>query len=135
MRVPVIQTILLVEDDPDLAELYQLQLQRAGYKVRLAETAQAALRQLERRPPQAIILDMLLPEYNGLGILHEMRSYDDWRTIPVVILSNIPARELGVTEYTLQQLGIARYLEKAHTSGSQLVATLKAVLTPKPIRS
>lgn len=132
MRVSVNQTVLLVEDDPDLAELYLLQLKRAGFKVRLAETAQAALRQLERRPPEVIVLDMLLPEYNGLGLLHEMRGYSDWRAIPVIILSNIPARELGVTEHTLEQLGISRYLEKAKTSGPQLVAALQAIMNPKP---
>ncbi len=118
------RVVLLVEDDADLAEMYRLQIEPAGYEVILAADAQAALDSLDDLRIDAVILDILLPKYNGLGILHELRSYEDWRRLPVIILSNVSAAELGLSKRRQLQLGIAGYLDKATTQAVDLVSAL-----------
>lgn len=117
-------TLLLIEDDADLAEMYRLQLNHAGYIVIEAANAQAALDALDSQSIDAVILDILLPEYNGLGILHELRSYEDWRRLPVIVLSNLSQAELGLDKRLRTQLGVSAYLEKMRTEQHDLVASL-----------
>src|SRR3990167_7586657 len=99
--------ILLVEDDPDLAEMYQLQLEHGGYSVTVSTSAQGALDALDAKPVELIILDLLLPQHNGLSVLYELHSYNDWQKLPVIILSSLPAREIGASQQVLKGLGVA----------------------------
>lgn len=116
--------ILLVEDDDDLAEMYELQLRWGQHQVKLAKDAQAALDVLDTFPAEAIVLDIMLPGHNGLSVLYELRSYSDWRRIPVIVLSNISLDELGVSQAGLKALGVVQYLDKSHTNTEQLLAAI-----------
>lgn len=120
--------VLLIEDDPDLAEMYGLQLRGVGYELRTVDSAQKALDALDRQAAELIILDMLLPGTNGLAILHELRSYSDWREIPVIILSNVAAAEVGVKRTILKQLGVSAYLEKSKIKSQDLQVAVKVAL-------
>lgn len=126
MKIKIKPTVLVVEDDRELAEMYQLQLEAAGYGVRLAQTAQGALGELEKHSIGLIIVDILLAKQNGLSILHELRSYSDWSNIPVIILSNVSANELGVNRKLLRELGVRAYLEKSQTKAATLQAAVAA---------
>jgi len=117
--------VLLVEDDQDLAELYRLQLEQAGWGVRVAASAQAALDELDKKGVGVIVLDILLPQVNGLSVVHQLRSYEDWRHIPVIIFSNLAPRDLGITPAVLSRLGVKAYLEKGTTSARALVEAVK----------
>jgi DNA-binding response OmpR family regulator len=58
-------SILVVEDEPAVAEVVSLYLRRAGYAVRVADNGQAALREIEHQSPTLIILDLMLPGLDG----------------------------------------------------------------------
>jgi CheY-like chemotaxis protein len=80
-------TILVVEDDPDIAELMQLILERSGYSVRVAADGLDALQQLRTGlEPGLILLDLMMPRMDGEQFLKRMRG-DHHVDIPVVILS------------------------------------------------
>ncbi|HLB40890.1 MAG TPA: response regulator [Candidatus Babeliales bacterium] len=118
--------VLLVEDDKDLAEMYSLQLRHGKHQVRVAGDAQSALDVLDKFAAEIIVLDIMLPGHNGLSILYELRSYSDWRKIPVIVLSNISIEELGISRGGMQALGIKQYLDKTHTRAKQLLDALAA---------
>jgi DNA-binding response OmpR family regulator len=118
--------ILLVEDDKDLADMYKMQLAFGGHKVRVAADAQAALDVLDNHPVDIIVLDIMLPTHNGLSVLYELRSYSDWKKLPVVVLSNLAAEEIGVSRQALRSLGIKHYLNKTHTKAAQLLEAVES---------
>ncbi len=125
MSVKTKPRVLLVEDDQDLVELYRLQLEQGDCQVSLAGYAQAALDELDNKPIDVIVLDILLPQVNGLSIVHQLRSYEDWHQIPVIILSNLSPRDLGITPGLLSRLGVRAYLEKSSTNAQTLVAAVR----------
>ena len=77
--------VLVVEDIPSNAEMYRVILERSGYGVRLAETQAEARAALATRRPSAMLLDLQLPDGNGLELLHALR--DDGGMVPSVVLT------------------------------------------------
>lgn len=119
--------VLLVEDDFDLGEMYGLALKQAGHGVYWARGAQEALDVLDQQNIEAIVLDVLLPRHNGLNILHELRSYQDWRGIPVVVLSSLAPAEIGAGPKHFKSLGISKYLVKSETKPELLCQELASL--------
>ena len=119
--------VLLIEDDHDLAQLYRLQLE-PEHTVMYAHEAQAAFDVLADNPVDVIVLDLLLPETNGVAILQELRGYGDWRRIPVIILSNLLPDEIGLSEKIQRQFGIKAVLEKMYLRPGDLNAAVNEVL-------
>jgi DNA-binding response OmpR family regulator len=77
-------SILLVEDEPELARLVVRELESAGYDVRLAEDGASALRAFEESPPDLIALDWMLPGLDGLEVLRRLRQTS---AVPVLMLT------------------------------------------------
>jgi CheY-like chemotaxis protein len=84
-------TILLVDDNEDLRELYGTLLRREGYVVREAESGQQALAMLEREPangePCLLLLDLMMPGMTGADVLEELRQSGRLEKQPVIVLS------------------------------------------------
>ena len=78
--------ILAVEDDQDLAELYESFLSWEGHDVLLAHNGREALRLLRERP-DVILLDLRLPDTDGAVLLHRMRGQNGGRDVPVIVVS------------------------------------------------
>ena len=78
--------ILAVEDDQDLAELYESFLSWEGHDVLLAHNGREAMRLLHERP-DVILLDLRLPDTDGAVLLHRMRGQNGGRDVPVIIVS------------------------------------------------
>jgi two-component system KDP operon response regulator KdpE len=113
--------ILVVDDEPQILRAMQIKLRGAGYAVETAETAEEALMKAAMRPPDAIILDLLLPDGNGSEVCRELRT---WTTAPVVVLSavgeeseKIAALDAGADDYVTKPF-----------SGDELLARLRAAL-------
>ncbi|MFO0970788.1 MAG: response regulator [Candidatus Saccharimonadales bacterium] len=123
-------TILLVEDDPWLAELYHDIVQKIpSCSVLTAASADAALTQLDtNKKIDLIILDMFLPQHNGIELLHELASYEDSGQIPVVILSNVSPHDFRMSQERWRQYGVQEYLDKSKTKPQDLVAAVKKQL-------
>jgi len=120
--------VLLVEDDAELRGLYAEALLADGIEVTAANTAQAALDALEESRPDIVILDIMLPVHNGLTIMYEMQSYDDWSRIPIIVLSAIPKADIFVNDDLIERLNIAEYLDKSLTAPTELPIIIKRVL-------
>lgn len=82
------QRILLVDDDAVIAHVYRTKLLEAGYAVDVAEDGIVALRLLNTNPPNLVVLDIMMPKFNGLEVLEFIRSRPDLSGVKVVVLSN-----------------------------------------------
>jgi CheY-like chemotaxis protein len=87
--------ILVVEDDPQLRELYRHALRTAGYVVAAVEDGADALRHIEHSRPALVVLDLALPRLDGRDVNQELKSRPDTSTIPVVVVSGT---EIGPDE-------------------------------------
>ena len=79
--------ILLVDDDPEVLEMYGLLLREAGYEVDEAEHALAAVAAIVRSPPDIILADIRMPIVDGLGLALELKAHADSRQIPLVAVT------------------------------------------------
>ena len=79
--------IYLVEDDSSIRELVLYTLNNSGLEARGFETPRAFWRALEQEVPQLIMLDIMLPEEDGLQILRKIRAGGPWKGIPVMMLT------------------------------------------------
>lgn len=79
--------ILLVEDDPEVAELLGMMLQRAGYHVVIAASGGQALERLEHGRYDAMTLDLMLPDMSGLEVMHRARSSKGTEELPIIVVS------------------------------------------------
>jgi signal transduction histidine kinase/DNA-binding response OmpR family regulator len=103
--------ILLVEDDPDTRAVMRQVLGAEGWAVTEAENGRVALERMTGIRPDAIVLDLMMPEMDGFEFLGELRSHTEWRDIPVVVvtaadLSAADRRRLnGAVEQVIRKSG------------------------------
>ncbi len=89
-QLEINQPILVVEDEPDTAELVKLILQEKGYQVVHAADGQDALDKIASMPPPSLVLlDIQLPLVDGITILEMIRATPDWQDVPVVLLTAV----------------------------------------------
>ena len=119
------KSILLVEDDPYINQLYSTFLENEGYQVLSAFDAQQADELLKKNSFDLVLLDIMLPDRSGLDILQDLRNDPATATLPVLILSNI--EEPDVVEQATA-LGANKYLVKARTSIHDLFKEANAFL-------
>jgi CheY-like chemotaxis protein len=117
--------VLMVEDHPDIADLYQLKLQLDGYRVAVASNGAAGLRLARSLTPDLILLDVHVPQLDGLQVLAALREDEAIDDVPVVVFSEDDNPQL-IKE--AQRLGAAAYLVKAHLLPSRLSQTIGDVL-------
>jgi len=127
------QTIVIVEDNPALSEIYKTRLELIGYRCVVAQDGIAALYHIQKETPDLVLLDIMIPNVSGDQILTRMRTNDWGKNVPVVIISNLNESEAPPG---LRQLGIVDYLIKANLSDDQIDKIvnkiLKTVTTPVP---
>src|SRR6266536_2736457 len=113
--------VLVVDDEPQILRALQLKLRTAGYVVETAATAGEALMKAGMRPPEAIILDLLLPDGSGTDVCRELHR---WNGAPILVLSAV-----GEEKEKIEALdaGADDYVTKPF-SGDELLARLRAVL-------
>lgn len=114
-------TILLVEDARDLAQVVKRELEQAGFQVWLAEDGLQALAQIEARSPDLVILDWMLPKLDGLDVLRRVRQH---LVAPVLMLT---ARSDPADRVVGLEMGADDYLVKPFHL-SELVARVRALL-------
>jgi DNA-binding response OmpR family regulator len=114
--------VLVIEDQEDLAALYEKSLTKAGYKVMKAYTGEEGIAAFEDDGADLVILDMTLPEMNGLQTLQKIRELDT--NIPVVVATGETSDE---TRRACERLGVRAYLSKP-VNYDELVRTLRGAL-------
>jgi two-component system KDP operon response regulator KdpE len=121
--------VLVIEDEVQIRRLLRLILEEAGYCVREAETGLAGEREIIRRSPNAVILDLGLPDLPGVELLRRVR---EWSSVPVLILSVFGEEESKVSGL---DAGADDYLTKPFGE-AELLARLRALLRRiKPVIS
>ncbi len=123
--MPSKKTILLVEDDEFLAELYGTKLGLEGYEVLLANDGEKGLKMIKDKKPHLILLDIILPKMDGFEILKAMRSEKSVKDIPVILLTNLSQKDEVKKGL---DLGAKDYLIKAHFMPSEVVKKIKETL-------
>jgi DNA-binding response OmpR family regulator len=117
--------ILVIEDQEDLAELYEATLRKAGYKVRTTLTGEEGLAEFQASGADVIILDMTLPEMHGTQVLREVRNLN--ASVPVIVVSAETSAQL---REQCERLGIQDYLPKPVNYDAMLTAVQLALETP-----
>ena len=113
--------VLVVDDEPQILRALQLKLRGAGYAVDTAATASEARIKASMRPPEAIILDVLLPDGRGTDVCRELRS---WSEVPILVLSAVGEEQEKIAAL---DAGADDYVTKPF-SGDELLARLRAAL-------
>ena len=113
--------VLVVDDEPQILRALQLKLNGAGYTVETAATASEARIKATMRPPEAIILDVLLPDGRGTDVCRELRS---WSEVPILVLSAVGEEQEKIAAL---DAGADDYVTKPF-SGDELLARLRAAL-------
>jgi len=117
--------ILVVEDDSDLLDLVSRKLSQIGFEVIGLATGQGAMDYLRAQKPDLMILDILLPDIDGITILNELINFEGTKNIPVIIFSNLDQR--GSFEQ-VSAVGNFEYLIKAKTDLNDLASKVKEKL-------
>jgi signal transduction histidine kinase/CheY-like chemotaxis protein len=118
-------SVLIVEDEPDIQELFQRTIERQGWTAEVAENGRVGLEKLNNNTPDIILLDLMMPEVDGLEFLSTMRQNPEWKSLPVIAIT---AKTL--TESDKRQLNdqAQRVLEKGNYSRDDLVKQIRDVL-------
>jgi two-component system KDP operon response regulator KdpE len=123
----VTQRVLVVDDEPQFLRALATNLRGAGYEVETAATASAALAAAGLNPPDAVILDLLLPDSSGREVTSELRT---WSMAPIVLISavgdeaeKIAALDAGADDYVTKPFAIGELL-------ARLRAVLRRVASP-----
>lgn len=117
--------IILVEDDAFLAELYVTKFSELGYEMTVAQDGKKGLELVESMKPDIVLLDIVLPQLDGLAVLRTLKANEGLKMIPVVLLTNLGQKddvERGMA------LGAAAYIIKAHFTPTEVVAKVEEIL-------
>ena len=117
--------ILLIEDDPFIIDIYNKKFEESGFSVDVANNGEDALKKLEQKKPDLVVLDIVLPEMDGWEVLRRIKSTPELKDLKIIILSNLSQKkevEKGIN------LGSIKYLIKAHYTPSEIVEEIKSLL-------
>lgn len=125
-------SILLIEDDPFLIDIYTTKFKEAGFEVETITDGESALKTLKERNavkqvlwPDIVLLDIVLPQSDGWEILDQIKKDDKLKNLKIVLLSNLGQKtevEKGLA------MGAVKYLIKAHYTPSQIIEEIKKIL-------
>jgi hypothetical protein len=116
--------VLLVDDDDIVRRQMRLQLQHGGWTISEAANGRIALARIAEAQPDAIILDLIMPEMDGFEFLEELRSRAEWRDIPVVVVTS---KDLTAEDRARLNGGVERIIQK--TERDQTLFEVRDVLT------
>lgn len=117
--------VLIVEDDKFMAEALAMKFKEASFAIAHLENGEKVVAEAVIQKPDAVILDILLPDKNGFEVLKELKKEDETKNIPVIIVSNLGSKddfEKG------SQLGAVGFMVKATVSPEDVVAKVKQVI-------
>ena len=129
---------LVVDDEPQILRALETNLRAAGYEVDTAATAEAALSTAATRRPEAVILDLLLPDGRGTDVARELRT---WSSVPVIVLSavgdeaeKVEALDAGADDYVTKPFGMDELLARLRAAMRRVEPSGEPVLEVGEIR-
>jgi two-component system, OmpR family, KDP operon response regulator KdpE len=132
------QRVLVVDDEPQILRALGTTLRGAGYEVDTAATVETALAAAVARPPEAVILDLVLPDGTGTDVCRELRT---WSDAPVIVLSavgdeqqKIEALDAGADDYVTKPFSVEELLARLRAVLRRSSSTLDPVITVGELR-
>ena len=118
------ERVLIVDDDPDILRLVGYNLTQAGFDAVTTNNGRKALELIQKQPPDLIILDLMLPDVDGMEVCRTLRAHDTSRRIPIIMLT---ARSEEIDRVVGFELGADDYVMKPF-SPRELVLRVKSIL-------
>lgn len=125
--------ILIVDDEPDVIQVIEVRLKAAGYEIQTAMNGEDALKKINQKHPDLVILDVVMPQMDGFAAYKQLRTNKDTARIPIIILT---AR--GKMEDTFQVLGVDEFIPKPFDMNRLLAAIerlLKVSIPAQPVKA
>lgn len=116
-------TVLIVDDEPDTVRMLSTALELFGFETFSAGSGMEALNQIEHRLPDAIVLDLMLPDIDGFEAVRRIRAKSEAAEIPILVVSAMPevtaedrSRAAGATHYFRKPVGIRNLAQALHSA-------------------
>ena len=133
------QTVFVLEDDVDISRLVQYHLEKAGFAVRTFDTGRTVVADAEQTPPALFLLDVMVPEGDGMDVCRRLRAHPSLNSLPIIFLTaraaesdRVRGLELGADDYITKPFGtrelVARVRAVLRRSGPKAEAAEAAVL-------
>ena len=103
------KTVLIIEDEPDAAELFAEMMRVSGFRVQKTSSSAPAIHMMTTEKPDVVLLDIMMPEVSGLDILRQMRHDPNLANIPVIVVS---AKSMPADIKNGMEAGASTYLTK-----------------------
>ncbi len=117
--------VLIIEDDSYISDMYRIKLESENFEVVVAEDGVVGIKQLEKYRPDVILLDVVMPKVDGFSVLKSIKSTDEIKNIPVIMLTNLGQKDNVERGF---ELGASGYIIKAHFTPSEVVKKVKEIL-------
>jgi DNA-binding response OmpR family regulator len=123
-------SVLIVDDDAMFREVVRMRLSAAGFRTIVASSAEEGWVVARKERPDVVLLDLIMPEADGVTFLRRLRADPSLASTPVIVVSALSFMSLT---RTAEQLGIQHQLIKSRFSLSELVERVTALLPPRPV--
>lgn len=120
--------VAIIEDDMAIVQMYRTKFETEGYDVATAPDGTAGLQLIEQFQPDIVLLDLMMPNMNGLDMLKALRATADGREAKVVVLTNMGDTETATKVY---KMAADDYIVKAEMTPKQVAERVKALLEKK----
>ena len=117
--------VLIIDDEKGVLKMYAEYLKTAGIEPIQATDGQTGLKLAKAEKPDVILLDIIMPRYNGLDVLKDMKADQEIKNIPIFLLTNLPEESSGEKA---RELGAAGYLVKAQYEPKMIVDVLRGAV-------
>lgn len=120
--------ILLIEDDPFFQKFYSFKLRESGFDIDIASDGVKGMEMVKNQRPDLILLDLIMPNKDGFGVLQDLGADADLKKIPVLVFSTL-SQEADVTK--AKQLGAVDYVNKSFFDFDKLLQKIKDIIASK----
>ncbi len=119
--------VLVVEDEANIVDSLSFLMKQAGFEVLVARDGDTAIRMMQRRPADLVLLDLMLPRRDGYEVCREIRSNPEWASVRIIMLT---ARGRDLDRRKGMQLGADAYITKPFST-RDIVARVQDMLSPE----
>ena len=120
--------VLIIDDEPIILKMYEEIFRSGGFETLTAFDGEAGIKQAKENKPDYIMLDIIMPTFNGLDVLKKMKEDSEIKNIPVYLLTNLPAE---CSEEKAKSLGAAGYFVKAENDPKTVMEKIKSLSSPQ----
>ncbi|HZM25230.1 MAG TPA: response regulator, partial [Anaerolineales bacterium] len=117
--------VLVVDDDPHVAEMLRQTLPESDFLLASAEDGEAGLQAIEEQRPDVILLDLMMPKLDGFGVIERLRADSELRNIPIIVIS---AKDLTEDESKTLKESVAFVMKKQGFNGDLLMQEINSVM-------